>query len=59
MSIAAQPTSNNNSCELPYRPEVNNGAAMVSWDMWFCNNNTCPTGNLTTGTCAEGKYTSE
>ncbi|CAF1687358.1 unnamed protein product, partial [Adineta ricciae] len=49
------PTDNNEKCELPFRPQINN-TTQTSWDMWFCYNEACPTASSTSASCVLGEY---
>ena len=53
--IAAEPTNNNETCELPYESSTFDNTNVTSWDMWFCYENQCPTSNQQLSTCVLGK----
>ena len=55
MNITDVPTTNNEVCNLPYRPTLSDNST-ANWDMWFCYNNQCPTRNQPSGTCASGRF---
>ncbi|CAF0913576.1 unnamed protein product [Adineta ricciae] len=55
VSSISNPTDNNEKCELPFRPQINN-TTQTSWDMWFCYNEACPTASSTSASCVLGEY---
>ncbi len=56
--ITDKPTSNNQTCKLPYKPELNDSNDTTTGEMWFCYNNQCPTEKNQSAKCASGKYLS-
>ncbi|CAF3419305.1 unnamed protein product [Rotaria socialis] len=56
VSSITNPTNDSLPCQLPYRPQLENGTDFANWSMWFCYNNECPTSNETQGTCVSGLY---
>ncbi|CAF4624422.1 unnamed protein product, partial [Rotaria socialis] len=56
VSSISEPTSNNETCELPYQPRVDNTTNTTSSEIWFCYNNQCPTMNKKIANCRLGYY---
>ncbi|CAF4116572.1 unnamed protein product [Rotaria magnacalcarata] len=51
VSSVSEPTSNNETCELPYQPRMDNTTNTTSSEIWFCFNNQCPTMNKKIANC--------
>ncbi|CAF4983894.1 unnamed protein product [Rotaria sp. Silwood1] len=56
MSILDEPTDNNETCDIPYRPLIDNSTNTTSWDLNFCYMNQCPTKNQVLANCTLGNY---
>ncbi|CAF4086809.1 unnamed protein product [Rotaria magnacalcarata] len=56
VSSVSEPTSNNETCELPYQPRMDNTTNTTSSEIWFCFNNQCPTMNKKIANCTLGYY---
>ncbi|UJR32950.1 hypothetical protein I4U23_020413 [Adineta vaga] len=50
------PTSNNEVCQLPYKPKHDDSNETTTWDMWFCYNEECPTKSGEKGACVVDQY---
>ncbi|CAF5078262.1 unnamed protein product, partial [Rotaria sp. Silwood1] len=51
MSILDEPTDNNENCDIPYRPLIDNSTNTTSWDLNFCYMNQCLTKNQVLANC--------
>ncbi|CAF4830786.1 unnamed protein product, partial [Rotaria sp. Silwood1] len=49
-------TSINETCDIPYRPLIDNSTNTTSWDLNFCYMNQCPTKNQVLANCTLGNY---
>ncbi|CAF3489774.1 unnamed protein product [Rotaria sp. Silwood1] len=47
----SEPTDNNENCDIPYRPLIDNSTNTTSWDLNFCYMNQCPTKNQVLANC--------
>ena len=56
MYTAVEPTSDGQTCKLPYQLFFNNSTQTTSWNMWFCYNNQCPKQNHLEATCSSGTH---
>ncbi|CAF4964905.1 unnamed protein product, partial [Rotaria sp. Silwood1] len=52
----SEPTDNNENCDIPYRPLIDNSTNTTSWDLNFCYMNQCPTKNQVLANCTLGNY---
>ncbi|CAF4898499.1 unnamed protein product, partial [Rotaria sp. Silwood1] len=51
-----EPTDNNENCDIPYRPLIDNSTNTTSWDLNFCYMNQCLTKNQVLANCTLGNY---
>ncbi|CAF1682495.1 unnamed protein product, partial [Rotaria magnacalcarata] len=56
VSSISEPTTNNETCKLPYQPMIDNGTNTASSESWFCYDNQCPTQNQQKANCTIGDY---
>jgi hypothetical protein len=62
MNITGEPTTNNETCQLPYQLSTggtDNSTNATNWDMWFCYENQCPTESAELSNCTSGKFFSK
>jgi len=62
MNITDEPTTNNETCQLPYQlptTGTDNSTNATNWDIWFCYENQCPTQSAELSNCTSGKFFSK